>query len=445
MKKRNFSPGTSLCVALLVLLSSFLSTACDAHPHQPKAENQTPAAGERLEESEQKETGIAEEISPPQLDEIQVWPLRQEKDDFFLIVEDQAPDFHDFQAVNLEEHFVPEKEQAYPAGVAFIPEMLDKDGLLWGEADASGTRTALKLASYDLTNQHFVSYDLGESLSEQAGLGVKYIDEDYVIYEVHDYIRQSVYLDILQRESGEQRNILTMEQAPSIHISQVGAMKESFLISTFDPASGGYTVSSYDPRSRKRTAIENKNSGFPVYAHGKLYYLLVDNSKLRTQLVELDFERQEKIVRLETNGKKQYLNGLYGTDQGVMLVMNQDGRYHWLLLDPADGFLHCLFTSGAAEAVDTAQGYYTWSGPSEQEERDRLEYFFVHPEDKMRYVNPSGRILCSESGFAVIHYRKPDREIPKGAMYTDDNSSIRFYRYPLAEKCLGDSSLPGDE
>lgn len=430
MTKETFSAGKSFGVVLLVLASTFFSVACNSPLREPKVESQTPVAVARLEESEQTEAEARRELSAEQSHEAIDWPLRQEKDDFFTIVQGQAMDFQDFQVRNLEDYFVPERELSYPAGVTFIPEMLDKDECLWGEADDSGTRIALKLASYDLANQDFVLFDLSESLSEQAGLGVKYINEAYVIYEVHDYIRQVVYLDILSRETGEQWNILTLEKAPSIHISQVSAMNEIFLISTFDPVSGGYTVMTYDPRSGKREVIENKNSGFPVFSQGKLYYLMVDNQNLRTQLVELDLERHEKIVRFETNGKGQYLNGLYQTDQGILLVLNQTGLYHWLLLDSAQASLRSLFTSGAAEAVDSAQGYYTWSGPSVQEKRDRLEYFFVHPEDKIRYVNQSGRIMCSERGFVVIHYRKTDRQIPKGSMYTNDSSSIRYYRYP---------------
>lgn len=357
------------------------------------------------------------------------WAITDQPDHYFPLSSDSAPSLEEFQEVLLEDAFRLVSEISYPTEVHLIPEYLDGDNRLWGEADRSDNREKLELAEYDLLTQKLVTHPLLEELSGQAGVGVKSVTENHVVFEIHDYLNQIVFLDYLNRETGEIKNILTLSPAPAIHISQVYSSAFGFLISTYDPNANRYVIDAFDPVTGKTTRLERENSGFPVEHQGHLFYLKVDNQSLTTQLIELNPTTREKIVRYTTTGKENYISGLYSYEGTLLLVLNSRKEAHWLTLDVAKQRFQGSWRSASCEAVECSNGLVTWSGSSRQENRFRLEYFLANPVKRTKYLNTSGHLLLSPSGLVQIHYKKADSEIPKGGMYENDSTSLFLYDY----------------
>lgn len=326
----------SLLIALCFAL--FFLSGCQPKPEftepAPSGESNSTATSPSSSVALSKSGDLDLEFSS--LADAAQWAILDQPDHYFPLSSGSSPSLDTFQEVLLEDSFHLVSEIPYPTKVHLIPEYLDGDNRLWGEADRSDNREKLELAEYDLLTQKLVTHPLLEELSGQAGVGVKAVIENHVVFEVHDYLKQKVFLDYLNRETGEIKNILTLSPAPSIHVSQVYPTASGFLISTYDPNMTRYVINAFDPVTGKTTRLEQENSGFPVERQGHLFYLKVDNQTLTAQLIELNPTAREKIVRYTTTGKENYLNGLYPYKDTLLLILNSHKEAHWLILDVAN-------------------------------------------------------------------------------------------------------------
>lgn len=77
--------------------------------------------------------------------------------------------------------------------------------------------------------------------------------------------------------------------------------------------------------------MEERNSGYPLELGDDLYYLLLDNVQLKTELVRYHLPTTEKSILATTQGRDAFYNGLsaYGNELFLKKELVRTVRRYW--------------------------------------------------------------------------------------------------------------------
>ena len=318
------------------------------------------------------------------------------------------------------------KTIAYPNNVYFVPSYYDDENRIIGECSLDDAKDVF-LAIYDLNDLSFNKVKKVDGTVGYSSVRVIYSDKDILIFEELDQKKQTSNIYLYKYVSKDLSNIRSAEGIPPITYAQCCYVNESVILNLYNPATNHYTNYLYTFNNDKIEALDESNCGYPVFVDNKLYYISINNEDCITKLIEYDFDEKKKKILYEISDEKSYISGLYSDGNKTYLTIFSDSKNNWFLLDLNNHRLEYEFTTEYTESIQFENGYLTWAGPTELEDRVRLEYFLFDTNNQIAYTNNNGMILLSNNGMICVTYKKEDKDIPKGGMYLNENTYLSNY------------------
>jgi len=315
-------------------------------------------------------------------------------------------------------------DYVYPENIDFIPLLLSSDNILYGEADPTGKRTELYLAAYNLSTRNFEKVCNMKTKSKYTSIGVLDANKKYIVFEESDQennVSNYYLFDLFSRK----REVLhTVKDIPALHYSQAKISDNGIMLNIYDSKTKKYVNKFYDFHERKIKAIENENCGYPVYVNNTWYYLVVNNEKHITQLIKFDYSKMTKKVVYETTENTRYISGLFSDGNNIMLTINNNNITESYKVELLKKRIVYLFESEWIESISINKNFITWLGNATIKDRIRPQYYLVNLDNMVNYINDGGSIFLSTSGIVWINYKMPDKDILKGEVYKNINTSI---------------------
>ena len=88
-----------------------------------------------------------------------------------------------------------------------------------------------------------------------------------------------------------------------------------------------------------------------------------------------------------------------------------------------------IFSTSQAETSIYRNIYFTYMGERRSEERVKSQYYLWDLRHRIHYLYDHGPILLSDKGILWIQFKKKDSEIPKGEIYRNENSAMRYQEW----------------
>lgn len=180
--------------------------------------------------------------------------------------------------------------------------------------------------------------------------------------------------------------------------------------------------------NKEMSLFESRNSANPVAVDDKIYYITIDNEKLRTSLMCFDSGNNTYQTLDETTQGSKYYSGLYTNGKDVIVSKNISGETQLSMMDD-NKVETSFFSSNWIETLEYQDNYISYIGEKRDEERIKPQYYLMDIENKIDYIYDDGIILLSERGILWVDFKKEKSKIEKGQVFTNDNSIMKFYQF----------------
>lgn len=348
-----------------------------------------------------------------------------EVNNYYEIVEGSVKSTNDFVTVSSDELLQDYLTYDWIDGIYFTPLYVSEAGIVYGEADASDNRSELYLASYDMNTGEFKNIKGMSSDSLYSSIKVILVADDFVLFEEYDQAKgiAQYYLYDLKNDTYEEFH--KIENIPP-HTTDTVLTENGIMMSIYDEMSQHYIITFYSFNTKEFEILEDKNSGYPVYYKDKWYYLRVDNEKFITQLVEYEAEAKTKKVIYETEGQNKFMYGLYGDENNLLLVIENDSIEKVYKVDVDNKKINYFFEDEWIESVVIKNGLMSWTGTNTIENRIRPQIYLLDLDSEKQYLYTDNILLLANNGIAWVNLKKSDNEVGKGQILINENSQLAY-------------------
>ncbi|PXX80950.1 hypothetical protein [Dielma fastidiosa] len=349
---------------------------------------------------------------------------------YFGIVETTQKQILDFETVDSEALLNDFVTLEWPADVYFSPLYLSDDGVVYGEADRSENRSALFLASYNCNTGEFKELKNMDGDSIYASFKILIVYENNLIFEEYNQANGIAYYYMYDLDTDMYKVIKQSENVPP-HYNIADMDKNGLMFNWYDDLStedNKYIITYYSFAINEFEVVEEENSGHPVYHKNKWYYLREDKENMITQLIQYDMRTKAKTIIYETTGLENCMMGLYGDENNLILMMNNNSLTKVYEIDVEKDKIFYYFESEWIEAVNIKNGIMTWSGTKTIENRSRPQNYLLDLNTDIHYLFADSDLLLSNTGIAWIDLKKPDNEIAKGQLSINENSQLAYQK-----------------
>lgn len=339
-----------------------------------------------------------------------------------------------FARISSDELLEPYLQYPWFDDLYFTPKILSDNGILYGQADAGWNITQpmsddvqreIYLAYYDMNQGEFKIIKSMQNESMLAMIKVILVTDDLLIFEEYEQDKDAKYFIYDFKNETIEELYHTTNTPP--HYTMSSASDEGIMLGWYDDKIKGYSISFYSYDTKKLETIEESNSGYPVYFKGNWYYLLVDNDQLVTQLIQYDRNSKTKTVLYETVGLEDHMFGLYGDENNLLLVIENDPIEKIFKVDVEKKQLIYYFEDEWIETINIKNGKMTWLGSKTIESRSRPQYYLFDLNKEINYESNDGSLFLSNNGIVWVDLKKPDQEIEKGRVFYNDNSQLSYH------------------
>lgn len=345
--------------------------------------------------------------------------------DYFELVEGGIKTTSDFVSVSSDDLLNVNLVHNWPEGIYFTPLYLSEAGVVYGEADASNNRSELYLASYDMNKGEFKEIKRIDSDSLYASIKVILVTDEFILFEEYDQaigVAQYYYYDL---KNDTYEDFHRIENIPP-HTTDAVLTEDGIMLNMYDETLQHYVITFYSFDTKEFNIIEDKNSGYPVYYKNQWYYLRVDNETFITQLVAYETETKSKKVIYETEGQNMFMFGLYGDENNLLLVMENDSIEKVYKVDIENKKIGYFFEDEWIESIVIKNGLMSWTGTTTIENRIRPQIYLLDLDSEMQYLYTDNILLLANHGIAWVDLNKSDIEVGKGQIFINESSQLAY-------------------
>jgi len=246
-----------------------------------------------------------------------------------------------------------------------------------------------------------------------------------ILEEYHPDTRMSFYYD-LNMEDKTEHLICEVSDISDIHFTNTDYRDGLFALNLYNPKTNYYSTYIYSTKEHSLSLIEENNSAYPVFCYGNLYYILIDNDKGETSLIEYADGNKKELESIKD--RERFLYGLYSNGKNLLKAVYNKGRTEIYGLDHR--FLATkLYETESAEGLQYKNRWIAFLGSIRSEDRERLQYYLMDRDTKTDYFYEDGPVFLSEAGMVWVKFKKPENQIEKGGVFQSENSELRFFAF----------------
>lgn len=344
---------------------------------------------------------------------------------YFEIIEGSKKSINDFVTISCDELLNGYVAYNWPEGVYFTPLYLSDAGIVYGEADASDNRSELYFASYDMNTGEYKN--IKGIYNDSLYLSIKVIsaNDEFILFEEYDQANGTAQYYLFDLKSDTYEEFHRIENIPP-HTTDAIWTDSGIMLNIYDEAVQHYMITFYSFDTKEFEIVEDKNSGYPVYYKNKWYYLRVDNEMFITQLVEYETETKSKKVIYETEGQNNFMFGLYGDKNNLLLVMENDSIEKVYKVDVENRKISYFFEDEWIESIVIKNNLMSWTGSITVENRIRPQIHLLDLDSEMQYLYTDNILLLANNGIAWVNLKKSDNEVGKGQIFINENSQLAY-------------------
>lgn len=313
----------------------------------------------------------------------------------------------------------------YPDGKIFTPTALSNDGIAYGEAVDKGHEDQNYLASMNLHTKDFQKIKDVEKTSNLTHVAVSYVDHDIVVFEEYDQLNQTGIYYLWKIKDKSLTTLIDRRPIGTVPVTQVARSNQKLFIN-YEVGDSLYQIEEFDLETGVHQTIESENSGFPNVFKNYLYYVQIDNTALTTKIVAYSLSDGQKKVIDQTKDDQRYYVDLLTNGHNLLYLVanNKDASFTFENKNHKK-----IFSTSQAETSIYRNIYLTYMGERRSEERVKSQYYLWDLKHRIHYLYDHGPILLSDKGVLWIQFKKKDSEIPKGEIYRNENSVMRYQEW----------------
>ena len=317
---------------------------------------------------------------------------------------------------------------SFPDNVNFTPTYLSDDAVVFGEFHDLDSRTNIGIAKYNLRTKEFDILSESESKSNFLTIIIIMANGEFVVYEEFDQELMVSKYYLYYFNAKKKELIYEINEVAPIHYTQAIQSEDNIIMNVYNSNNQTYNNIKFDTISKKNEMIEEQNCGFPILFKDKLYYVLIDNQKFETKIIEYDIEKSSKNELMSIKGQDKYISGLY-TNENDMFVSIDSSSTKMYTYDVENNKLTYFFESEWMETPSFENKYLTWLGGSKDPTQGRPQYYLFDIKKNLNIEYNDSIILLSKSGMMWVKFKVDSNSIPKGNIFNPQYSEIRYFEW----------------
>lgn len=312
---------------------------------------------------------------------------------------------------------------SYPDDYHYIPSHLMTEGRLLGQA-VSKKDGKKYLALIELPSGRFHILRELSSQAETYNVVVHQTRGNDIFFEEFNQEKSESHYYLMNLETTEVKLITSVQNIPAIHYTEA-VLTEEVLYMCIADEMNVYRIYHYQLGTETLQIIEDENSATPIVFQDTLYYLKLDNQATQTHLMKYDPSRKLASSLYKTTENNHYMLGVYTNGQQVLKLENRQAVYQlWLGQNLTDFAL--FYEASWIEKPQYKGNYLSFVGQSNSDKQSRLQYHLIDVSEKIEYLYEDSILLLADDGIFWVSYKKDETEIPKGQVFTNDNSELRY-------------------
>lgn len=350
-----------------------------------------------------------------------------DKKENYFTLKNNKEEFYERQEI--EDYYVNKKELLYPLNYEFTIFKLVSNKFLIGEARQITKLNNRFLAIYNIKTQELKNIIKLESIKDNnvevnVKVSVLYADENNILYKTFYKGINKYY--IYDFTSQKEKLFLTRENVPEVSFDQAMVTKDYIVISILNIETQKYELKYYNLDDLIEQTITSNNSGFPTLFNDKLYYLEIDNIEKKTELIEIDFEKNEKNVKYKTITENNYITFLAAEEDKLLIGLREEDITKVYIVDKNSKDALLKYKANWIETPQIANNKLAYLGDKRDEHRLRMQYYLIDFINNKDINNTGGPIYLTKEAVVWLNYKVEDRKIPRGRLFTNDYTSIYY-------------------
>lgn len=313
----------------------------------------------------------------------------------------------------------------YPTDYTFVPTFFGDDGLVYGyHMDEKNGKSSL--IYLDTASKEYKTLKSVEFEHSPVTFGTYYADKELTVFHEYHYENQVSKYYLWTKETDSIRELITIPEVPPLHYTFIERWEKDIFLVTSD-GKGNYPILRYDLTKQEMSILEERNSGYPLVLGDDLYYMLLDNVQLKTELVRYHLPTTEKSILATTQGRDAFYNGLSAYGNELILMKQLDGK---VVFEKGIGEnSEEILETNHAEVISCHQGYLSYIGTNRNTEYGRMQPYLYNLDKQLAYQYDDSVLYLSQAGILWVEYLKPEDEIGVGTIFNAENSRMRFLAF----------------
>lgn len=314
------------------------------------------------------------------------------------------------------------KELPHSDNVSFTPLALNDQGDVFGESIMSdGTVSLYKLNVDTEKYQKLFQAEKGETI------GVSGATNDYVLFSVVN--QGNVAMNYCMNLHTLKNNVLTGSSPDGESAIMGVAFQGDFAY--FSKFNINAPLIKYDMKHHKQEIIDKEKVADPIVYQEALYYIkqYYKDDNLSTEIIQYNINTKKKHILAQGNEKDGNFSNL--TTDGTSLIVNmhkgQAIDYFYKIVTSPVKLIP--YFKGEISSFKGYNGYFTWMGSQENDEQVHKPYTLFDSKKNIVYKYNGSLIYVSNKGVLWVKYTKKENEIPKGEIFTKDNSVLMWHSF----------------
>lgn len=252
-------------------------------------------------------------------------------------------------------------------------------------------------------------------------------------------------IDANQNEILFAKSIIEENVISEIYIYEIGSKKEKLIDKVVYPSLAGqiegviyngcYYLSFYQNgkyplvkyTNNTKEVIENNNCSSPLILNDKLYFIYIDNIKMKTFVMEYDIESDSMNKKYTSSGS--YIRFIRKNSEHLLLFecKAENGQTNSFIKDLFSGKI-IYEELGIIDSPQINDNIAVWWNPNNIQNRNHTKYTIFDLSKKTVVTYDDSVLQISKYGMVWVKFLKNENKIPKGEIFTADNSCLMKYR-----------------
>lgn len=313
-------------------------------------------------------------------------------------------------------------------GYRFIPTYFTDQGFVLGELDSLTNDQEKYFAYFDVNT---MKYQIVKQLAKSpySSLAVISASDQYIVFCTLD--TQGANKGVIYVYDTQKKTCTKILETEAQRMRVFGSIyKDDVYFSVLEKEN--YVTYEYQIKTKKLKKLSlATNSNFPIRIQDDLYYVSKDAKKETIALQKMNLKTNAKKTMFTRDAKNNAVQFTAMCNDGneLYIFIADNTNVYCYKLDTKSNKMELYFQQDKLEYPLIRGGYMTFSKVASGENRVHPHEYVLDLHNNINYDYQDSIIMPSKKGIVWVKFCKNEKDIPKGALFTNQNTKMMYKEF----------------